>query len=160
MTDNQIAIDTALPLDAAPLVKPGMAVDIDEQSLGIKAKGVVESVDQTPGTHGVDGYHIYCGIRVDESPAPLQGFSLRLTIPVKSTKQAVITVPLSAVSLAADGKSRVQVRRRRRAQYRSSLSRVWPPTDSLRSLPIDGALEPGQLVVVGYENGEGKATQL
>ncbi|MGH8646722.1 MAG: peptidoglycan-binding protein, partial [Gammaproteobacteria bacterium] len=59
VTDNQLVIDSALPLDAAPLVKPGMQVAIDEQALGIKAMGVVARVADTPGTHGVDGYHIY-----------------------------------------------------------------------------------------------------
>ena len=42
VTDNQIAIDSSLPLDAAPLVKPGMEVAIDEPALGIKARGVVD----------------------------------------------------------------------------------------------------------------------
>ena len=39
VTDNQLAVDSSLPLDAAPLVKLGMPVAIDEQSLGIKATG-------------------------------------------------------------------------------------------------------------------------
>ena len=59
-----------------------MPVAIDEQALGIKASGVVTRVADTPGTNGVDGYHIYFEVRVEETPTPLQGFSLRLTIPV------------------------------------------------------------------------------
>ena len=86
VTDNQLVIDSSLPLDAAPLVKPGMPVAIDEQALGIKATGVVERVADTPGTHGVDGYHIYFEVRVDETPTRLEGFSLRLTIPIESTE--------------------------------------------------------------------------
>ena len=35
VTNNQLAIDASLRLDEAPLVKPGMAVAIDEQALGI-----------------------------------------------------------------------------------------------------------------------------
>ena len=117
VTDNQLVIDSALPLDAAPLVKPGMRVAIDEQALGVKATGVVGRVADTPGTHGVDGYHIYFEVRVDKTPTPLEGFSLRLTIPIESTKGAVTVVPLSALSLAADGTSRVQVEKNGALEY-------------------------------------------
>jgi peptidoglycan hydrolase-like protein with peptidoglycan-binding domain len=155
VTDNQITIDAALPLDAAPLVKPGMTVDIDEQSLGIKTKGVVEFVDKTPGTHGVDGYHIYCAVRVDETPMPLQGFSLRLTIPVRSTKQAVITVPLSAVSFAADGKSRVQVQKG--DMFESVVVEPGLAADGyVEVVPVSGRLDSGQLVVIGIDGNEVK----
>jgi hypothetical protein len=56
VTDNQLAIDSSLTLDAALLVKPGMPVTIDEQALGVKASGIVKRVANTPGTLGVDGY--------------------------------------------------------------------------------------------------------
>ena len=48
-------------------------------------------------------------VRVDPTPVKLDGFSVRLTIPIKSTDGAVTAVPMSALSLAADGSSRVQV---------------------------------------------------
>jgi peptidoglycan hydrolase-like protein with peptidoglycan-binding domain len=86
VTDNQLAIDSSLSLDAAPLVKPGMRVNIDERTLGIKATGSVTQVASVPGTHGVDGYHIYFEVRVNETSTPLEGFSLRLTIPIESTR--------------------------------------------------------------------------
>jgi hypothetical protein len=151
VTDNQITIDSALSLESAPLVKSGMAVNVDESSLGIKTKGVVETVDTVPGTHGVDGYHIYYSVRVDESPTPLQGFSLRLTIPVKSTEEAVVTVPLSAVSLAPDGKSRVQVEQDGKLQYMNVVPGL-AANGFVQITPEQGTLEPGQLVVVGYDN--------
>ena len=153
VTDTHLAIDSSLPLDTAPLVKPGMAVAIDNQALGIKATGVVERVADTPGTHGVDGYHVYFKVRVDETPTPLEGLSLRLTIPVESTKGAVTAVPLSALSLAADGTSSVQVERDGALEY----VMVEPGLSAggfVEVTPVDGTLAPGQLVVVGYENPE------
>jgi multidrug efflux pump subunit AcrA (membrane-fusion protein) len=153
VTDNQLAIDSSLALDAAPLVKPGMPVTVDEQALGIKATGVVKTVASTPGTHGVDGYHIYFEVRVDETPTRLEGFSLRLTIPIQSTKGAVIAVPVSAVSLAADGTSRVQVEKDGALEYLV----VEPGLSAdgfVEVTPVGGTLAPGQLVVVGYENAE------
>jgi hypothetical protein len=156
VTDNQLAIDSSLPLDAAQLVKPGMPVAIDEQALGIKAKGVVEKVANTPGTRGLDAYHIYFEVRVVETPMRLEGFSLRLTIPIESTGGAVTVVPISSLALAADGTSRVQVENHGTLKYIV----VEPGLSAdgyVEVTPIDGTLAPGQLVVVGYENPENRA---
>jgi hypothetical protein len=154
VTDNRLAIDSSLPLDAAPLVKPGMPVAIDEQALGVKAKGVVERVADIPGTHGVDGYHVYFEVRIIEtSTRQLEGISVRLTIPVKSTGGAVTVVPVSAVSLAADGKSRVRVKNKGVLEYIV----VEPGLSAggyVEVTPVGRRLEPGQFVVVGYENPE------
>jgi hypothetical protein len=151
VTNNQLAIDSSLPLDEAPLVKPGMAVAIDEPDLGIEATGVVARVADTPGTDGVDGFHIYFEVLVDETPATLEGFSLRLTIPVESTGGAVTVVPVSALSLAADGTTRVQVDNNGTLEFI-----VVEPGLSAKGFvevtPVDGTLAPGQLVLVGYEN--------
>jgi Putative peptidoglycan binding domain len=156
VTDNQLAIDSSLPLNAALLVKPGMSVAIDEQALGIKATGVVAWVANTPGTHGVDGYHIYFEVRVTETPIRLEGFSLRLTIPIEASKGAVTAVPVSALSLAADGTSRVQVANNGALEYIV----VVPGLSAdgyVEVTPVNATLAPGQLVVVGYGNPEQRA---
>ncbi len=158
VTDNQLSIDSSLPLNAAPLVKPGMAVNIDERALGIKATGVVKRVAPTPGTHGVDGYHFYFEVAVDKTTTRLEGFSLRLTIPIESTEGAVIAVPISARSLSADGTSRVQVENNGALEYVV----VEPGLSAdgfVEVKPVDGTLEPGRLVVVGYENNQHTDTQ-
>jgi multidrug efflux pump subunit AcrA (membrane-fusion protein) len=154
VTDNQIVIDSSLPLDVAPLVKPGMEVAIDESALGFKAKGVVETVAESPGTRGVDGYHFYFAVRVGETPTPLQGFSLRLTMPIKSTQGAVITVPVSALALAADGTSRVQVQNSKGALEYVTVEPGLAADGFVEVKPIEGKLEPGQLVVVGNRRSE------
>ena len=152
VTDNRLSIDSALPLNAAPFVKRGMRVAIDESALGIKATGVVERVAKTPGTRGVDGFHIYFEVRVDKTPTPLEGFSLRLTIPIKSTKGAVTVVPLNALSLAADGTSRVQVKNEDTGALKYVVVEPGLSADGFVEVtPVDGGLEPDQLVVVGYE---------
>jgi multidrug efflux pump subunit AcrA (membrane-fusion protein) len=150
VTDNQLAVDSALPLDSAPLVKAGMKLAIDEQALGIDATGVVAWVADAPGTNGVDGYHIYFEVRVDPTPTPLQGFSVRLTIPIQSTDGDVTVVPISALSLAADGTSRVQVEKDGAFEYVV----VEPGLSAdgfVEVTPVGEPLEPGRMVVVGYE---------
>ncbi len=151
VTNNQLVIDSSLPLDIAPLVKSGMGVTIDEPSLGIKATGLVKRVANTPGTDGVDGYHVYLEILVHRASTVLQGFSLRLTIPIESTDGTVTAVPVSAVSLAADGTSRVQVDNDGALEYVV----VEPGLSAdgfVEVTPVNGTLTPGQLVVIGYEN--------
>ena len=151
VTDNLLSIDSSLTLDSAPLVKPGMKVAIDEQALGVKATGTVQTVASTPGTRGVDGFHIYFEVRVDATPVKLDGFSVRLTIPIKSTDGAVTAVPMSALSLAADGSSRVQVHEEGELKYVT----VKPGLSAdgfVEVTPINGKLEVGQLVVVGYND--------
>ncbi len=150
VTNNQLAIDSSLPLDEAPLVKPGMTVAIDEPDLGIKATGVVARVADTPGTDGVDGFHIYFEVLVDETPTTLEGFSLRLTIPVESTGGTVMAVPISALSLAADGTTRVQLDNNGELEFIV----VEPGLSAdgfVEVTPVDGTLTPGQFVVIGFE---------
>ena len=149
VTDNQLSVDSSLALEAAPLVKPGMKVLIDEQALGVSATGVVQNVASTPGTRGVDGFHIYFEVKVDPTTVRLEGFSVRLTIPIQSTQGAVTAVPTSALSLAADGSSRVQVQDKGVLSYvvvKPGLS----ADGFVEVTPTTGKLEPGQLVVVGY----------
>jgi hypothetical protein len=153
VTNNHLAIDSSLPLAEAPLVTPGMKVAIDEPDLGLQATGVVSRVADTPGTDGVDGYHVYFEILVDETQVKLEGFSLRLTIPVESTGGAVTVVPISALFLAADGTSRVQVEKDGKLEFlevKPGLS-----ADGFAEVtPVDGTLSAGQLVLVGYEKSE------
>jgi hypothetical protein len=151
VTDNQLAIDSALPLDAAALVKPGQKVAIDEAALGIKAYGIVDSVANTPGTRNVDRFHVYMGIKVGTATVPLEGASVRLTIPIESTKGEVMAVPVSALSLSTDGTSRIQVQTETGLDYIT----VQPGLAAggyVEVSPISGTVSAGQLVVVGYNN--------
>jgi peptidoglycan hydrolase-like protein with peptidoglycan-binding domain len=155
VTDNQLSIDSTLALEAAPLVKPGMKVTIDEPALAVSATGVVQQVASTPGTRGADGFHIYFEVRVDPTSVPLEGFSVRLTIPIKSTNGAVTAVPVSALSLAADGSSRVQVQDNGGLAYVVVVPGL-AADGFVEVTPRSGKLEPGQLVVVGYNQPKGR----
>ena len=108
VTDSTVSVDTGLALSDASLVHEGMVVHLDEAELGIATDGIVSFVAAAPGTNGVDGFHVYASIDVATPPANLAGASVRLTIPITSTGTTVLAVPISALSLAVDGSSRVQ----------------------------------------------------
>jgi hypothetical protein len=152
VTGVVVTIDSSLPLEEAPLVQEGMEVLIDEPDLGIEETGVVSRVADTPGTDGVDGFHVYLEVLVDGAPPTLVGASVRLTIPIESTEGPVLVVPVSALSLAPDGSSRVQ----RATDGRLEFVGVDPGLSAggfAEVTPIDGTLEAGDLVVVGFEGG-------
>ncbi len=148
VTDAVVAIDASFALDEALLVEPGMSVQIDESDLGIDATGVVNVLAEGPGTNGVDGFHVYAEILVDEPPANLVGASVRLTVPVESSAGAVVAVPASALALAADGSSRVEISTG--DQITSVV--VEPGLAASGYVEIEaGELAEGDLVIVGFE---------
>ena len=79
---------------------------------------------------------------------------MRVTVPVESTEGPVLSVPVSALSLAADGSSRVQ----RSTDAGLEFVTVEPGLSAggfVQVTPTQGALEPGDLVVVGFDSGSG-----
>jgi len=152
VTDAAVAIDSSLPLEEARLVAAGMPVRIDEPDLGIEATGVVSMVAETPGTNGLDGFHVYVGVLVDGAPPAIVGASVRLIVPIETTAGEVLAVPVSALSLSADGSTRVQKMNgdtEVSVQVRPGLSAAG----FVEVTPIEGSLELGDVVVIGFEQG-------
>lgn len=152
VTDALVHVDAGLAVADAGLVKPGMTVSIDEPDLGIATVGTVNIVAAAPGTNGVDGFHVYVEISVASPPTNLVGASVRLTIPVQSSGEAVLAVPVSALTLATDGSSRVQ----RDAGGSTEFITVEPGLSAdgfVEIRAIDGTLTAGDLVVVGATSG-------
>ena len=150
VTDATIAIDSSVPVESAALISEGMTVLIDEPDLGIQASGVISRVADSPGTNGVDGFHVYFEVMVDENPTNVVNASVRLTIPIESTDQEVLVVPVSALTLAADGSSRVQ--RSVDGQLEQVIIEPGLSAQGLVAVDVvEGELNPGDLVVVGFE---------
>ena len=150
VTNSVVAIDSSLPLEEVPLIAEGMSVVLDEPLLGINATGTVSRLAATPGTDGVDGFHVYFEILVDEAPPGLVGSSVRITIPVESSGGAVRAVPVSALSMTADGSSRVQ----KSVGGALEFVAVEPGLSAkgyVGITPIGGTLDIGDLVVVGFD---------
>jgi peptidoglycan hydrolase-like protein with peptidoglycan-binding domain len=154
VTDVAVAVDSSVPIEEAPLLKPGMRVILDEPDLGIDEMGVVSQVAEGPGTNDLDGFHVYFEVAVDGSPAALVGASVRVTVPIESTQGAVLTVPVSALSLGPDGSSRVQKSTGGKLEFVT----VEPGLSAggyVEVTPVDGTLEAGDQVVIGFENAGG-----
>ena len=109
VSTSRLAIDASVSIPDATLIKVGDKVDVRSTELGIETTGVVSELASKPGTDGVDAQKVYMEVVPDNPPAELTGASVRLTIAVKSTGGEVLAVPVAALSVGADGSSRVQV---------------------------------------------------
>jgi peptidoglycan hydrolase-like protein with peptidoglycan-binding domain len=159
VSNSRLAIDSSLSLNDAKLVRPGARVTIEEPDLGVRATGVVSQVADRPGTHKVDPARVYVEVTPGAAPAQLVGGSVKLTIAVRSTRGAVLAVPVNALSVGADGSSRVQ---RQLAGGRTEYVDVEPGLAAhglVEVRPVDGRLAVDDLVVVGARSpGAGGST--
>ncbi|HYM59076.1 MAG TPA: peptidoglycan-binding protein [Solirubrobacteraceae bacterium] len=149
VTSSRLAVDSSLSVSDRKLVRPGDPVTIEEQDLGVNARGSVGRVSATPGTNRVDPNRFYMSVSPAAGLPSLVGASVKLTISVKSTRGAVLAVPTSALSVGGDGSSRVQVRRKGQTR----LVTVVPGLAAeglVEVRPTGGQrLAPGDLVIVG-----------
>ena len=151
VTSSQVVVEGQLPVDQAKLVAPGTKVELDEPGLGLSTTGTVASVADRTGTNGADAFHVAFRIAVQEAPPAMVGASVRVSVPVDSTGKAVLTIPVSALSLGPDGGSRV----RRSVDGELSYVSVEPglAADGFVAVtPTDGQLEAGDDVVIGFES--------
>jgi hypothetical protein len=152
-TNSTLIVDAALSRDDAKLVRHGAPVSLRATDLGIDARGTVTHIASTPGTNGVDPQRFYMEVTpTDISPA-LLGASVVQTIAVENTEGEVLAVPVAALTVAADGATRVQV------QGADGKIRPVAVTPGLSAkgmvavTPVGGDLAPGDLVVVGRRGG-------
>jgi hypothetical protein len=157
VSNSRLAIDSSLSLNDAKLVHTGDEVKIEEPDLGIKATGVVSQVADRPGTHKVDPGRVYLEVVPQTAPGQLVGASVKLTIAVKSTEQAVLAVPITALSVGADGESRLQVQRPGGHTEYVTVAPGLAAKGLVEVRPLDGKLAPGDLVIVGERGTEGSS---
>jgi multidrug efflux pump subunit AcrA (membrane-fusion protein) len=158
VSNSRLAIDSSLSLADAKLVRSGAPVKIEEPDLGVRASGAVTQVADRPGTNKVDPSRVYLEVTPGTAPAQLVGASVKLTIAVKSTDRAVLAVPVTALSVGADGGSRVQVQRK---DGRTEYVGVVPGLAAqglVEVRPVSGSLKPGGLVVVGARGRNASST--
>jgi hypothetical protein len=149
VSNSIVSVEGALPVEQAGLIKAGADVVIDEAALGIKTMGKISRIATQPGTGGADGFHVAFSVSVPRPPPALVGASVRLTVPIKSTKKSTLAVPVTALSLGADGVSRVQ----RSMGGVISPVRVEPGLSAegyVAVTALEGELAVGDLVVVGF----------
>ena len=158
VTNSRLAIDSSLSVGDAKLVRRGMRVTIEEQDLQVKTTGRVSRVADKPGTTPSDlagsttpdPARTYVEVLPGSAPSSLVGASVKLGIAVQSTKGKVLAVPIGALSVAADGRSRVELDAGR---GKTRFITVVPGLAAQGFVEVtaarEGALSAGDRVVVG-----------
>jgi Putative peptidoglycan binding domain len=149
VSNSRLAVDSSLSLDDAKLVRLGASVTVEEPGLGVRTNGVVTQVADRPGTNKVDPSRVYLEVTPGTAPAQLVGASVKLSISVKSTGRKVLTVPVTALSVGADGTSRVQLQRSGGQSEFVNVEAGLAAQGLVEVRPVGGELEAGNLVVVG-----------
>ncbi|HEV3363340.1 MAG TPA: peptidoglycan-binding domain-containing protein [Acidimicrobiia bacterium] len=159
VTSSRLVVESALSAADAKLVKEGDAVAIRVTESGVEASGTVTHIATTPGTNGVDPQRYYLEVTPTGLDVSLNGASVVQTISVQTTEGEVLAVPVAALSMAADGTTRVQVQQ---ANGPTRYVRVEPGLSAKGLVainPLDGELGPGDLVVVGANRADGEGAQ-
>ena len=151
VTNSRLAVDGALSLDDTRLVKAGAPVTITESELAIKVAGVVSAVASTPGTDGAEAQRFHLEVTPTDAPAALVGTSVVLNITVNSTDGEVLALPVSALSVAADGTSRVQVQAKDKTTTYVTVTPGLAASGLVAVTSASGELKAGDLVVVGSD---------
>lgn len=158
----------------AGLVRVGATVDIELRDLDVETTGVVASIEEPSdgdggdgGSGGDDGGGRVTIVVQPDDPTVLadyvgMGFSVRLTFTVSSTDGEVLAVPVAALSVGADGESRVEVERGAGPAAGGGSDEVVESVTVTVGLSadgyaeiraVDGDLQEGDRVVVGTDTG-------
>jgi peptidoglycan hydrolase-like protein with peptidoglycan-binding domain len=153
VTNSRLVVDSFLSPEDARSVLKDATVAIKASDQNINATGKVTNVATQPGTNGApDPTKFYVEITPNDAPASLVGASVILTIAVQSTDTAVLAVPVNALSVAADGTSRVQVQGADHSLRSVTVTPGLKAKGFVAVTPTSGSLKPGDLVVVGNSN--------
>ena len=114
VSNTSLAIDAGLSPQDTKLVKLKQRVRIEDRETGIDLHGRVTRIADRPGTNPAISDPTRTAIEVTPDGSAdrrLVGTSVKLTISVNSTRGKVLTVPLNALSVGADGRSASNSRR-------------------------------------------------
>jgi HlyD family secretion protein len=152
VSNTTLAIDAGLSPSEVELVRPGMRVRIEDPETAIDLRGRVTRIADRPGTNPqlLDPTKTSIEVTPVGADKRLVNTSVRLRIAIKSTSGKVLTVPVNALSVGADGRSRVQV------DAGAGRTRIVPVIPHLAAAGIvevqprrRGTLKAGDRVVIG-----------
>ncbi len=152
VTNSQLTVVGSLPAAEARLVQSGATASIAATELGLTAAGTVLEIATTPGTRGADPQRFFLEVSGKDAPASLAGASVVVRIVVVSTSGEVLAVPVAAVSAAADGRSRIQVKTSAGLTVEVTVTVGLAAGGLVEVRPVDAELLAGDLVVVPNVN--------
>jgi peptidoglycan hydrolase-like protein with peptidoglycan-binding domain len=154
VSGSRLAIDSSVSVDEAELIDEGDPVTIELSRLNIELGGTIAFKADRAGSDGVAADEVYLEILPDEVRAELNNTNVKVTIPVatRATEGDVLAVPAAALSATGTGDTIVTVENEdgttRTVVVIPGLS---APGGMVEITPVDGELDEGDRVVVGYQ---------
>ncbi len=121
VTNARLAADASVDAVDATRLRVGNVGEIEAEDLSLTLAARITKIANRPGTDGAEADKVRVELTIDSpstdagatastfDPATLNGVNVKVTLPIKSTGQAVLAVPVAAVSIAGDGSSRIEV---------------------------------------------------
>ncbi len=154
VTGSELAVRGSVSERDVDRVVEGGEAFIEDRSLAEPVAATIRLVDIRAGTRDVAPDRHYVEIVADGIPEDLVGRNIKVRIPVGGTEGAVLVVPAAALSATADGSTHLEVSQGGGATRTVTVNTGLSTGGRVEVEPVDGALEPGDLVVVGVAAGE------
>ena len=149
VSGTRLAIDSSLLTTEAPLTRLDAPVQIEAPEFAYASAGHIIFLADKPGLRNTDAQHIAIEVTPDDAPLQLVGASVRLTIPTKTTNGEALVVPISSLSVRADGSTQLQVERSKGKISTVIVSAGLSAQGFVEVRPVTGSLIAGDRVVIG-----------
>jgi peptidoglycan hydrolase-like protein with peptidoglycan-binding domain len=153
VSGGRLTVTAAISTSDRDLLAVDDRVVVEATDYGVELEGAVERIADGPGTDGADEGHVRVWVALDDPDAAREytGAAARVTVPIGSTGgEAVLAVPVAALSLTAAGGSRLEVEE---ADGTVRTVGVTPGLSADGYVQVepegDATLEEGDRVVVG-----------
>ena len=158
VSGTRLAVDSALLTTEARLTKLDAAVSIESPEFAYESAGHVSFIADKPGLRNTDAQHIAIELTPDDAPLQLVGASVRITIPTKTTNGAALVVPISALSVRADGSTQLQVQSSSGTVSTVIVTPGLSAQGFVEVVPLEGTLVEGARVVIGTKGASSAST--
>lgn len=155
LSGADIAVRASVSSNDVDLLKVGATASVEVFDLAKTMDATITQIADRPGTDGAgEGRFAVVLLPSDlTAAAEATGFSVRVTVPIESTGgDAVLAVPLAALSTSADGTSRVEVLGDNGARSAVAVTVGLTAQGYAQITALDDAeLHEGDQVVIGLE---------
>ena len=158
VSGTSLAIDSSLLATEASLTKVDAVALIEAADFGYSSAGRISFIADKPGLRGTDAQHIAIEVTPDEAPTQLVGASVRITIPTRTTNGEALVVPLSALSVRADGSTQLQIEDRPGSVRTAVVTAGLSAQGYVEIVIVSGRVAAGDRVVIGTKGPSSAST--
>ena len=152
ISGSENIIESGLSAADRSLVEVGDTALLEDDDLGLSIEAAVTFIADTPGGDELSADRYALKLEpVGDVPEDAVNVNLRVSIPISTSGGDVLAVPLAALSAGPDGTARVEVEHTPGETTFVEVSTGLRAEGFVEIKLLEGALEPGDRVVVGRD---------